>query len=173
MSVKDTSQITKITTIEREKLRESLVQQNLQIDAPEELDLGGLLLKSGFITEEQLAQAVTLQTEEGHQRRLGEILLQQKIITEVQLLDLLSRQLGIPFIRSINDREIPEDLIRKVPTRFAKKFHVLPVGYRENDVLVVTSDPLNTAVIDDVRLLLEKTLWKNLIKLFTTNSSSL
>jgi hypothetical protein len=79
MSVKDTSQITKITTIEREKLRESLVQQNLQIDAPEELDLGGLLLKSGFITEEQLAQAVTLQTEEGHQRRLGEILLQQKI----------------------------------------------------------------------------------------------
>lgn len=156
MSVKDTTQLTKITNLEREKLRESLVQQNLQIEAPEELDLGGLLLKAGFITEEQLAQAVAIQNEEGHERRLGEIFLHQKIITEQQLLDLLSRQLGIPFIRSINDREIPEDLIRKVPTRFAKKFHILPIGYRDNDVLVVTSDPLNTAVVDDVRLLLEK-----------------
>lgn len=155
-SGKEPSQVTKITTIEREKLRESLVQQNLQIDAPEELDLGGLLLKSGFITEEQLAQAVSVQNEEGHERRLGEILLQQKIITEAQLLDLLAKQLGIPYIKSINDREIPEELIKKVPMRFAKKFHILPVGYRDSDVLVVTDDPLNTAVVDDVRLLLEK-----------------
>lgn len=155
MTVKETTQLTRITSVEREKLRESLVQQNLQIESPEELDLGGLFLKAGFITEEQLSQALAVQKEEGNTRRLGEVMLQMKMITEHQLLDLLARQLGIPFVRSINDRDIPEELIKKVPTRFAKKFQVIPIGYRDDGIVVVTSDPLNTAVLDDIRLLLE------------------
>ncbi|MBN8555989.1 MAG: type II secretion system ATPase GspE [Deltaproteobacteria bacterium] len=133
-----------------------MLGRNLQIDSPEELDLGGLLLKSGLINEEQLANAVQVQKESNHQKRLGEILVQSKIITEAQLLEILAKQLQIPFVRSINDREIPEDLIKKVPTRFAKKFHILPIGYKDDAVVVVSSDPLNTTVADDIRLLLEK-----------------
>lgn len=145
-----------MSSIEKTRLQESMLGRNLQIDSPEELDLGGLLLKSGLINEEQLANAVQVQKESNHQKRLGEILVQSKIITEAQLLEILAKQLQIPFVRSINDREIPEDLIKKVPTRFAKKFHILPIGYKDDAVVVVSSDPLNTTVADDIRLLLEK-----------------
>lgn len=189
--------------------RETQTERKILLEAPEELDLGALLLRTGLIREEQLTEAVRLQKEGGHTQRLGSILIQQRMITEHQLLELISKQLGIPFIRSINDREIPEELIKKVPTRFAKKFQVLPIGYVQSQglrrsqpesktgrkekaesteeatvdedsktqsksvlsensearlnalrkdtriVQVVTSDPLNMSVIDDIRLLLE------------------
>lgn len=139
----------------RETLRESLIERNLIIDSNEDLDFGELLLRSNMINEDQLAQAVQIQMEKGHQSRLGEVLVQMQAITEAQLLEVLAKQLRIPFVKSIHDREIPEELIKKVPTRFAKKHQVLPIGYKNEAVLVSTSDPLNTAVLDDVRMLLE------------------
>ncbi len=139
----------------RERLRESLADRSIHIDSAEELDLGELLIKAEFINEDQLAQALQIQQERGGSTRLGEVLMQMKAITEAQLLELLAKQLGIPFVRSIHDRDIPEELIKKVPTRFAKKFQMLPIAYRHNGVLVVTSDPLNATALDDIRLLLE------------------
>ncbi len=150
----DATQI--ITASERERLRESLIDRDITVNSSEELDLGGLLLKQLLITEDQLAQAIQMQQDGNYEKRLGEILVQNKVITEQQLLDTLAKQLGIPFIRSINDREIPEELIKKVPTRFAKKYQMLPIGFKNEAVVVVTSDPLNTNVIDDIRLLLER-----------------
>ena len=143
------------TVSSRERLKESLADRSLQIESAEELDLGELLLKASIINEDQLAQALQIQQERGGQERLGQVLLHMKAITEAQLLEILAKQLGIPFVRSIHDRDIPEELIKKVPVRFAKKFQVLPIGYRHNGVLIVTSDPLNTSALDDIRLLLE------------------
>jgi general secretion pathway protein E len=140
----------------RERLRESLYDRNLVIESAEDLDFGGILLKANLISEEQLAQAIQIQMEKGHTLRLGEVLLQMKAITEAQLLEVLAKQLQIPFVRSIHDREIPEELIKKVPTRFAKKYQMLPIGYKNDAVLVTTSDPLNISVLDDIRMLLER-----------------
>jgi general secretion pathway protein E len=128
----------------------------LVIESAEDLDFGGILLKANLISEEQLAQAIQIQMEKGHTLRLGEVLLQMKAITEAQLLEVLAKQLQIPFVRSIHDREIPEELIKKVPTRFAKKYQMLPIGYKNDAVLVTTSDPLNISVLDDIRMLLER-----------------
>jgi len=154
---KDTTQITQIMSAqERDRLRESFVERNLKFETPEEMELGALLIKLGHINDAQLAEAITQQDAEGRTHRLGEILVQKKFLTEIQLVEVVAKQLGLPFVKSINDREIPEELIRKVPTRFAKKFSVLPIGFRDQAVIVVTSDPLNTAILDDVRMLLEK-----------------
>src|SRR4051812_42078349 len=148
---------TEITTSvqQRERLRESLIERNLVVESAEDLDFGEILLKSNIITEEQLAEAVQIQMDKGFALRLGEVLVQMKAITEAQLLEVLAKQLNIPYVRSIHDREIPEELIKRVPTRFAKKYQVLPIGYKNNAVLVSTSDPLNVAILDDVRMLLE------------------
>lgn len=160
MGTRDTTNTTQITQImsaaERDRLRDSFVERNLRFERPEEVELGSLLLKLGFLDEPRLSEALKEQEESGNARRLGEILIEKKIITEAQLLELLSKQLGLPFIKSINDREIPEELIRKVPTRFAKKFSVLPIAYKDQAVVVATADPMNTGILDDVRMLLEK-----------------
>lgn len=121
-----------------------------------DVDLGVVLKRSGLVTEDQLKEALALQADEGHNQRLGEILVRLKILTEGQLLEMLAKQLGLPFVRSINDREIPENLLEKIPTRFAKKYFILPTRDLGNRVEVVTADPLNTTVIDDIQILLER-----------------
>lgn len=156
-TTRDTTQITQImTAAERDRLRESFIDRNMKFESPEEMELGAILLKMGLIDEGRLAQAIKEQEDSGHARRLGEILVDSKALTEAQLLEILAKQLGIPFVKAINDRDIPEELIKKVPTRFAKKFSILPIGFKDQAVVVVTSDPLNTQIIDDVRMLLEK-----------------
>ena len=156
------------------------------VGSVEELGLGGLLVNKKLITQEQLEEAVQKQADSGFAQRLGSVLIASNLITEQQLLELIAEQLGVPYIEFIADREIPEELIQKVPTRFAKKFQILPIGYissepesvkaqkpegdktdiisvveSKNDnklqvVQVVTADPLNTTVVDDIRMLLEK-----------------
>lgn len=156
-SNRDTTQITQImSSADKDRLRESFTEKNLKFESPQELDLGALLIKTGVIDEFKLQEALNLQESEGKSRRLGEILIELKAITEMQLLEILAKQLGLPFVKAINDREIPEDLIKKLPTRFARKFGVLPVGYRGESVVVVTSDPMNLSILDDVRMMLER-----------------
>jgi general secretion pathway protein E len=156
-SNKEITQVTQIMTVaDRERLRESFFEKNLRFESPQELDLGALLIKLGMIDEFKLQEALGIQESEGNTRRLGEILIELKAITEAQLLEILAKQMGLPFVKAINDREIPEELIKKIPTRFARKFGVLPIGYRGEAVVVVTGDPLNTAIIDDVRMMLER-----------------
>ncbi len=156
-SNKEITQVTQIMTVaDRERLRESFFEKNLRFESPQELDLGALLIKLGMIDEFKLQEALGIQESEGNTRRLGEILIELKAITEAQLLEILAKQMGLPFVKAINDREIPEELIKKLPTRFARKFGVLPIGYRGEAVVVVTGDPLNTAIIDDVRMMLER-----------------
>lgn len=156
-SNKEITQVTQIMTVaDRERLRESFFEKNLRFESPQELDLGALLIKLGLIDEFKLQEALGIQESEGNTRRIGEILIELKAITEAQLLEILAKQMGLPFVKAINDREIPEELIKKLPTRFARKFGVLPIGYRGEAVVVVTGDPLNTAIIDDVRMMLER-----------------
>lgn len=145
-----------LTKADREHLQEILEGERLFETSGPDLDLGALLLKRNLITEQQLKEALSIQKEQGHRQRLGEILVQNKIITEAQLLEALARQLRLAFVRSVNDREIPEDLLKKIPTRFAKKYLILPIRYIGEEVEIVTSEPLNTSVLDDVRILLER-----------------
>lgn len=150
---------TQIFTVkDRKQLQHLLEDSEITIASSRDLDLGGTLLKASLITEEQLKEAVEEQSQSPQKVRLGELLVKKGVISEAQLLEALARQLGIRFVRSINDREIPEELLKKIPTRFAKKFNVLPIQYRDDKVEIVCSDPLDTSVLDDVRVLLEQPL---------------
>lgn len=152
----DNEQTRILTRADREHLQEILEDEWVFESTGPDLDIGALLLKRNLISEEQLRTAVSQQRDQENPQRLGEILIQNKVISEAQLLEALARQLHLPFIRSINDREIPEELLKKVPTRFARKFLVLAFRDRENFVEVITAEPLNTSILDDVRILLEK-----------------
>lgn len=155
MSDKETTDI--ITPADRNALTNifSRTEEIPKTTSPD-LDLGGLLLKASLISEEQLHEALREQNELEEHKRLGEILVKNKVVTETQILECLSRQLGLKFIKNINDREIPEELLKKVPVRFSKRFSILPVSMSGNKVEVVCSDPLNVSILDDVEILLEK-----------------
>ena len=110
--------------------------------------LGDLLLASGLINEEQLAEGLALQ--KGSGKRLGEVLQDHGIITESDLIEALQMQLGIEFV-DLGKINIPTELAQVVPKNIAKQYQVVPVRVFRDELYLAMSDPLNFYAIEEVR----------------------
>lgn len=113
------------------------------------LRLGDILVEYGYITHEQLTDAIELQKDQKG-KRLGEILLDKSIITEDQLLKALSRRLDIDII---DFREFPvdEDAVELIPKALCIKYKVVAVSKVANQVIVAVNDPLDFYSIEDIK----------------------
>jgi general secretion pathway protein E len=118
------------------------------------LELGAILLGSTHLTKEQLESARAAQAENGG--RLADHLIAAGLVTADQILEALSQQLGLPVLPSIDTGAIDEDLIERVPIGFAKTHGILPVQRTDAGAIrVAVANPLNTAPLDDLRLLFD------------------
>lgn len=115
--------------------------------------LGELLLDLGFLTPEQLKEALALQATE--KNRLGSILVQHHFVTEGQLMEALRLQLGIDYIDLTRESIAPE-LSRYVPKKLARQMNVIPVRLEEEQLFLAMSDPLNFVAIEEVRRIAKK-----------------
>jgi general secretion pathway protein E len=115
--------------------------------------IGEILQITAGVSPEQLQEALNQQLEKGG--RLGELLLSAKVISEEQLLKALALQLDLPFAARLPVEQITPELLSKVPINFAKQTKLLPVRIEDGTVVVATSDPLDTALLDEARLLLD------------------
>ena len=126
--------------------------------------LGDLLVKSGTITQEQLNEALALQSGSGE--RLGTVLQRHGFITEKQLIDTLMDQLGVEFI-DLNSFSIPPEMAQVLPKSVAKKYMVVPVRVTRADIHVAMADPLNFVAVEEVRTVTRR----RVIPLIATASS--
>ena len=126
--------------------------------------LGDLLVKSGTITQEQLNDALALQSGSGE--RLGTVLQRHGFITEKQLIDTLMDQLGVEFI-DLNSFSIPPEMAQVLPKSVAKKYMVVPVRVTRADIHVAMADPLNFVAVEEVRTVTRR----RVIPLIATASS--
>ena len=62
------------------------------------------------------------------------------------------------FIEKIPTELIPEELIDAVPINFARQNRVLPLTQSDDSVRVAVANPLDPFPIDDLRILLAKTI---------------
>ncbi len=115
--------------------------------------LGEILRETAKLPEDKLAEALAQQAEKGG--RIGEVLLGLKSITEEQLFQALAYQLDLPFSAKLPVDEITPELIQKLPINFAKQAKLLPLRVEGDRVVVATGDPLDTALLDHARMLLE------------------
>jgi general secretion pathway protein E len=116
--------------------------------ATETKPIGQLLIERGFISEDDLKNALALQQE--RRDKLGRILIDLGYIAERDVLAVLSDQLKIPIFSG----EYPAVPIEteRLPFRFLRAFHVLPV-HLENKVLsLVMADPLDSETQNAIRL---------------------
>ncbi len=139
------------------------VQEKTEVDVPvpsarfSERRLGELLCAQGVLNETDLDAALEVQVERGG--LLGEILVGQRTITERQLLAALGEQLDIPLLESIDDANVPDDLIAPLPINFAKQFKLLPIAQKDDGTVVVaTSEPLAVAALDDLATLIDASI---------------
>ena len=110
--------------------------------------LGDLLVDAGVITEDQLMAALKSQKES--KRRLGDELIQTNVITERQLIDALMMQLGIDYV-DLAETEIPPEMAQVLSKNIAKKYSVVPIKTRGNELYLAMADPLNFIATEEVR----------------------
>lgn len=123
-----------------------MVYQRSDIISKKQL-IGQILIKRGFITKEQLKDALEVQKKEGG--FVGEILVKMGYVTERDIVVALIVQCGFPYI-AVNKYDIDMKIANLIPEEIARKYHMVPLD-RVGDVLsVVMNNPLNTAMISEV-----------------------
>ncbi|HEU4504241.1 MAG TPA: type II secretion system ATPase GspE [Nitrospira sp.] len=114
--------------------------------------LGAILEQKFGLSEGKLLEALNIQQTKGG--RLGEALLKIRAIEEDLLLQALAIQCDMPWLPHLDVAQVDHDLIKKVPIHFARRYRVLPMKVDDGAIVVATTDPLETAALDDLRLLL-------------------
>jgi len=113
----------------------------------------GAILESKFgLPEAKLLEALNLQQTKGG--RLGETLLRIRAIEEDLLLQALAIQFEMPWLPHLEVNQIEHEWVKKVPIHFARRYKILPLKAEDGSILVATTDPMETAPLDDLRLLL-------------------
>jgi general secretion pathway protein E len=110
--------------------------------------LGQMLQERGLLSEEDLKNALALQQE--RKDKLGRILIDLGYVAERDVLSVLSEQLNVPLFKG-EYPAVPIEATR-LPYRFLRAFHTIPV-HIESDVLsLVMADPLDLETQSAVRL---------------------
>ena len=131
----------------------SIIGYSVMNDEHSGRQLLGAILEDKFgLSEVKLLEAINIQGTKGG--RLGEILIRLRGITEDQLLQALAIQFEIPWLPNLDVSQVDHEWVKKVPIHFARRYHVLPLKTEDGSVLVATTDPMETAAMDDLRLLL-------------------
>jgi general secretion pathway protein E len=114
--------------------------------------LGAILEQKFGLSEAKLLEALNVQQTKGG--RLGEALLKIRAIEEDLLLQALAIQFEMPWLPHLDVAQVDHEWIKKVPIHFARRYRVLPLKIDDGAIIVATTDPLETAALDDLRLLL-------------------
>ncbi len=125
--------------------------KNVRTEAKKKL-FGQLLKDKGFVTEEQIQEAFSVQKQEGG--ALRDILIRLQYVTNKQIMLALSQHLGLEIV-DIENIEIPIEIINLVPHAIAHLYRIIPLNLKDNVLTIVQEDPLNFEGIDDLRLILK------------------
>jgi hypothetical protein len=110
--------------------------------------LGDLLVSKGFITTEQLGEALIESKEKNE--RLGRVLLRRGWIFESELARTLSEQWAIPYV-DLAQVGVDRSIVRLLPRDVGLEFAAIPVRQLEGSVQVAFADPSDSEGVDAVR----------------------
>lgn len=112
--------------------------------------LGELLVARGYVTLEQLEQALIEQADNQGSKLIGEILVDRGFCTEDHVLECLAKEFGVPYIR-LESRLFDPKAVDLFPRDIIEKQTVLPL-FKVRDVLTVAvSEPSNVFLLDQLR----------------------
>lgn len=120
-----------------------------------EMDIPLVLSKATSLTNDQI-KSVLKNPALSKPVSVEEALSEKEYTTADELVAELCRELGLDFIRDIPVNDISADIVRDLPINYAKTQGVLP--YREDSdvVTMLTSNPVNTIAMDDIRVIFGK-----------------
>ncbi len=115
--------------------------------------LGRVLVKMGLITRGQVHEALAAQKEKAGP--IGQILVDLGYIDERTRSLALAFQAGMEFV-DLATMDIPEDVIKQVPSQMANAYKVIPISYDDqaNQLTVALASADNFRATDDLQTLM-------------------
>jgi len=133
--------------ISEDQLKEALNEQKTRSKR-----IGDLLIERGLITDEQLKEALRYQKESG--LKVGKALIELGFVKEDVLLDLLARQMQIPFIE-LRHYRYDAEIVRRLPESVARRYRCIILKAEPDAALVGMVDPSDLYAIDGLTSRLE------------------
>ncbi|MCS7215330.1 MAG: type IV-A pilus assembly ATPase PilB [Thermodesulfovibrio sp.] len=115
------------------------------------MTIGAFLLKKGKISEKQLIDAQALQKIEGI--KIGAALIKLGYITEDEIVSSMSELYGYPVFK-LESNKIDSSVIKLLPEEIVKKYKVLPFSREGNVIKVLTTDPANDIIMEQLKFFL-------------------
>ncbi len=114
------------------------------------LRLGDLLVSRGFMTPEQLDEALAKQSKNKDGKLLGEIIIDEDLCPEDKVLECVAVEFGVPYVK-LDNRMFDPKVFDSLPRDFIEKNSVLPL-FKVRDVLTVAvAEPTNVFLLDQLR----------------------
>ncbi|MEH6356179.1 MAG: GspE/PulE family protein [Marinobacter sp.] len=117
------------------------------INTEKKIRIGDLLFQNNVITEQQLTSALSEQNRTG--RKLGRTLIDLGYVDEDNLLNILSRQLKMPFVQ-LRHFQFNNTLVKKLPEALARRFRSIVLSEQSGELLVGMTDPLDIYAYDEL-----------------------
>ncbi len=111
------------------------------------------LIRNGVVDEDRLERARA--EAQKSETSLLDALVQLGYASEDDLYRSLAQFCELQYVVP-SKIEIPDEVIKKVPSRFATHYNFVPIQERNGTLVVAISDPLNTHLLDDIRLMLKQ-----------------
>lgn len=117
--------------------------------------IGDLLIANGFITQDQLEAALASQKQSG--KKLGRALIDLGFIEEDQLLQLLSKQLNVPFIQ-LRNYDFDFNITSRLPETYARRFRAIVLKEQAGSLLLGMADPTDLFGFDELARIIQQPL---------------
>jgi general secretion pathway protein E len=115
--------------------------------------VGELLVERGKLDASGFDRALRLQGETGE--RVDLLLTKLGQVSERDMAEALSTQLNVPLVEPCDYPTTPV-LIDRLSAKFLQEFHVLPLSDGAAGIVLAMADPLDTYVIEAIRLIADK-----------------
>ena len=113
------------------------------------LRIGEILEEKGYVTGEQMSQALAYQKEH-REMRVGQILMELGFVTENQVLEALANRLNLEIVE-VSQIQVDLQAVGMISRELAKKNLFLPVSLKGKVLGLVTNDPLNYFALEEVK----------------------
>ena len=111
--------------------------------------LGEMLLEKNIITKEQHKKAIEEHKKTGE--FLGQVFIRMGFISDIDLMKILSQQMGIPYT-NLKEIKIDSSVIKRVPSKFAWHYKIMPVKLNGNMLTVAVSNPFDMWPLDEIEI---------------------
>ena len=118
--------------------------------------LGEILVEAGLIDEKILENA--LEAQKVQNKRLGQILVDMGIVEETHIADVLSKQLGIQYLR-LDKLKIQKEAVSSLSKEMAEKYSIIPLLEADNKLIIAMANPFDYNAVKDIQFVVSKPVY--------------